>query len=65
MVGTGRIWFEFPTLIAFPSLYQLRRGAWRSPCKDVLIILSVCAVFVYFQVTNHAETEVAVDMGDL
>lgn len=48
MVGTGRIWFEFPTLIAFSSLYQLRRGAWRSPCKDVLIILSVCAVFVYF-----------------
>ena len=50
LIGIGAIWFALPTLIAFPLLYRLRKGTWRFPCNlvDVLTILSVCTIWVYF-----------------
>ena len=50
LIGTGAIWFVLPTLIAFPFLFRLRKGVWRFPCNlvDVLTILSVCIIWVYF-----------------
>ncbi len=55
LIGTGAIWFVLPTLIAFPFLFRLRKGVWRFPCNlvDVLTILSVCIIWVYFSRIAH------------
>ena len=57
LIGTGAIWFVLPTLIAFPFLFRLRKGVWRFPCNlvDVLTILSVCIIWVYFSGNDSME----------
>ena len=50
LIGIGAIWFVLPTLVVFPLLYRLRKGAWRSPCNlvDALTIFSVCIIWACF-----------------